>query len=71
MNRNTIIARQDEALSAYDRVSQDEAASWLQAAMLAEIAKQLEEQNEHLARITEQLDALATTAFQAKYSRHD
>lgn len=57
-NTGEITGYQDEALSAYNRVPQSEAAPFLQAAMLAEIALQLAKQNEFLENIAEQLHTL-------------
>ena len=48
-----ILDLKDEALQAYNRVPQSEAAPFLQAAMLAEIALQLAGINEKLEKITE------------------
>ncbi len=59
MEKSTIQLRQEEALQAYERVGDTQAAiAALQAAMLAEIALQLQQQNEHLEFIASALDML-------------
>jgi hypothetical protein len=59
MNTADITRRQEEALMAYNRVPQSEAAPWLQAAMSAQIALQLAALNEKLD--TQALQDIATT----------
>lgn len=56
MQKSTITWLQEEASNAYNRVPQSEAAPFLQAAMLAEIALQLAKQNEHLEFIARAVD---------------
>ena len=58
MEQGALSTLQQMALSAYDRVPQSEAAAWMQAAMLAEIALQLQKHNEQLAKVEEELHAL-------------